>query len=39
MVDSNLKVGLRQPYPGMMMFFLWGILISMLESSKSHKKV
>ena len=29
-VDSSLKVGLRQPYPGLFAFFLWGILLSKL---------
>jgi len=29
-VDNSLKVGLRQPYPGMISFFLWGILLSRL---------
>ena len=26
-IDSMVKVGFRQPYPGMMMFFLWGMLL------------
>ena len=25
-IDSSLKVGFTQPYPGMVMFFLWGLL-------------
>lgn len=29
-VDNFLKVGLRQPYPGIFSFFLWGILLSEL---------
>ena len=28
LVDNSFKVGLRQPYPGMVMFFLWGVLLS-----------
>lgn len=32
-VDSNLKVTLRQPYPGLATFFLWGILLSILSSN------
>jgi O-antigen ligase len=33
-IDNMLKVGLRQPYPGIFSFFLWGILISkVLDSS------
>jgi O-antigen ligase len=30
LVDNSLKVGLRQPYPGIVTFFLWGMLISRL---------
>ena len=26
--DNSLKVGLRQPYPGIFSFFLWGVLVS-----------
>jgi hypothetical protein len=29
-VDNNLKVTLRQPYPGIITFFLWGVLIQNL---------
>ncbi len=29
-IDNMLKVGLRQPYPGIFTFFLWGILLSKL---------
>jgi hypothetical protein len=28
LVDNSLKVGLRQPYPGIMTFFLWGLWLS-----------
>lgn len=28
--DNSLKVGLRQPYPGIFTFFLWGVLLSRL---------
>lgn len=27
-VDSTFKVGMRQPYPGVIMFFLWGLLLA-----------
>ena len=30
LVDNNLKVSLRQPYPGIITFFLWGLLIQQL---------
>lgn len=30
LVDNSLKVGLRQPYPGMITFFLWGVLLNRL---------
>ena len=29
-VDNFFKVGLRQPYPGIFSFFLWGLLLSKL---------
>lgn len=37
-VENMLKVGLRQPYPGIFTFFLWGILISKL-SDLSCKRI
>jgi len=30
-IDNSLKVGLRQPYPGIITFFLWGVLLTRLE--------
>jgi hypothetical protein len=30
LVDNSLKVSLRQPYPGIFSFFLWGALLSKL---------
>jgi hypothetical protein len=32
-VDSNFKVTLRQPYPGIFSYFLWGMLLSSLKRS------
>lgn len=32
LVDNSLKVGMRQPYPGIFTFFLWGMLLSRLDS-------
>ncbi len=37
-IDNNLKVSLRQPYPSILTFFLWGSLISRLKPSKSKIK-
>lgn len=34
-VDNSLKVGLRQPYPGIISFFLWGVLLSRLSTTHS----
>ncbi|MDD2806165.1 MAG: glycosyltransferase [Elusimicrobiales bacterium] len=31
LVDNSLKVGLRQPYPGILTFFLWGALLTRLR--------
>lgn len=30
-IDNSLKVGLRQPYPAIITFFLWGVLLSRLR--------
>jgi O-antigen ligase len=35
LVDNSLKVGLRQPYPGIITFFLWGLLLSRLSWKKA----
>lgn len=34
-IDNSLKVGLRQPYSGIFIFFLWGVLISKLSEIHS----
>jgi hypothetical protein len=42
LVDNLLKVGLRQPYPAIFTFFLWGLLLtklSMLTTEKKHATV
>ncbi len=31
-VESQLKVGLRQPYPGILSYFIWGLLIFRLRN-------
>lgn len=31
LIDNSLKVGLRQPYPGIFTFFLWGLLLNRLS--------
>lgn len=33
LVDSNFKVTLRQPYPGIFSYFLWGLLLAHLRSA------
>lgn len=41
LVDNMFKVGLRQPYPGIVSFFLWGVLLSYFvkgETSYSKSK-
>lgn len=37
LVDNSLKVGLRQPYPGIFSFFLMGVLISRLSDINSKQ--
>lgn len=34
-IDSAFKVGLRQPYPGVIMFFFWGLLLAVLSPSRA----
>lgn len=34
--DNGLKVGMRQPYPGIVTFFLWGLLIALLLKVKER---
>ena len=36
-IDSSFKVTLRQPYPGIFTYFLWGILLSRLRFSDLAK--
>jgi hypothetical protein len=36
-IDNNLKVTLRQPYPGIVTFFLWGLLVQQLLKINSAK--
>jgi hypothetical protein len=36
--DNLLKVGMRQPYPGIITFFLWGLLLARLESLRMAGK-
>jgi len=35
LVDNSLKVGLRQPYPGIITFFLWGLLLTRIKSLRA----
>ena len=35
LIDNMLKVGMRQPYPGIITFFLWGLLLSHLQKASS----
>lgn len=35
-LDSAFKVGLRQPYSGVIMFFLWGLLLAQIARSVPH---
>lgn len=37
LVDANFKVMLRQPYPGLFSFFLWGVLLSKLQKLPQQK--
>lgn len=37
LVDNSLKVGFRQPYPGIIMFFLWGVLLNRISPALGAK--
>lgn len=37
LVDNSLKVSLRQPYPGIFTFFIWGVLLSRLSAVSISK--
>jgi hypothetical protein len=37
-LDSNFKVPLRQPYPGIFFFFLWGLLIARLRALRAEAR-
>lgn len=36
LLDSAFKVGLRQPYSGVIMFFLWGVLLAVISPSRLY---
>jgi len=37
-IDNSLKVSFRQPYSGMVIFFLWGVLLSRLRSVNKQSR-
>jgi hypothetical protein len=37
LADNMLKVGMRQPYSGLMTFYLWGVLQALLMKLERHK--
>lgn len=39
LIDSNMKVTLRQPYPAIVIFFLWGALLAILNEVLSKKEI
>jgi hypothetical protein len=36
-VDSNFKVTLRQPYPGIFAYFMWGLLLTRLSAARAGR--
>jgi O-antigen ligase len=38
LVESSLKVSLRQPYPGTAIYFLWGLLLARLAELDPNRK-
>lgn len=39
LADNCLKVGMRQPYPGIITFFLWGVLLALLLDFGGKEKL
>ena len=37
LADNMLKVGMRQPYPGIITFFLWGIVLSIIVGFRKER--
>lgn len=37
LADNMLKVGMRQPYPGIITFFLWGVVLAVLVGFRNGK--
>lgn len=37
LADNMLKVGMRQPYPGIITFFLWGVVLSVLVGFRKER--
>jgi hypothetical protein len=38
LVETMLKVGLRQPYPGIVGFFIWGLLLARLSALEERAR-
>lgn len=38
LADNMMKVGMRQPYPGIITFFLWGIVISVCLKLRGERR-
>lgn len=36
-IDNSFKVTLRQPYPGIFIYFLWGLLLASLRNASSRE--
>lgn len=39
LIDNLFKVGMRQPYPGIVSFFLWGVLLAGLSRCSGSRKL
>ena len=37
--ENFLKVAMRQPYPGILTFFIWGLLIARLKLSDKKQSI
>jgi hypothetical protein len=39
LVENSFHVGLRQPYPGIFTYFLWGIMLNQISHSENAKEI
>lgn len=38
LLDNQTRVGMRQPYPGIVAFFLWGVLMNLVQGARGAEQ-